>query len=144
MRYGPEGFGVFSGTGTTVNNIFVNNFFVTGLNELTSYDFYIQSICTGNTSNWIGPFSATTLNVINSTIPKVNIYPNPNNKIFNVQSSSNLESIDILDVIGRPVKTINIQKSLVNVNIENEPSGVYLLKLNFKDGVSVSKRIICN
>jgi hypothetical protein len=30
------------------------------------------------------------------------------------------------------------------VNIENEPSGVYLLKLNFKDGVSVSKRIICN
>ena len=40
-------------------------------------------------------------------------------KRVRITSSSNLESIDILDVIGRPVKTINIQKSLVNVNIEN-------------------------
>ena len=45
VRYGPEGFGIFSGLGVTVNNIFVNNFFVTGLDESTSYDFYVQSIC---------------------------------------------------------------------------------------------------
>ena len=122
IRYGPTGFGLFSGTGTTINNVFVNNFFVTSLDELTSYDFYIQSICTGNTSNWIGPFNATTLNILNPVDTKVNIYPNPNNKIFNIQSSSNIDSIEILDIIGNSIKSLKSQSNLFQINIEEKPS----------------------
>ena len=143
IRYGPTGFGLFSGTGTTINNVFVNNFFVTGLDELTSYDFYIQSICTGNTSNWIGPFNATTLNISNSVDIKVSIYPNPNNKVFNVQSSSNIESIEILDIIGNTIKSLNSQSNLFQINIEEKPSGIYFIKLNYQDGNYIIKRIIC-
>ena len=143
IRYGPTGFGLFSGTGTTINNVFVNNFFVTNLNELTSYDFYIQSICTGNNSNWIGPFNATTLDILNSAEPKVSIYPNPNNKIFNVQSSLKIESIEILDIIGNTTKTLNPQFNLFQINIEDQSSGVYFLKLNYQGGNYIIKRIIC-
>ena len=143
IRYGPTGFGLFSGTGTTINNVFVNNFFVTGLDELTSYDFYIQSICTGNTSNWIGPFNATTLNISNPVDTKVSIYPNPNNRVFNVQSSSNIESIEILDIIGNTIKSLNSQSNLFQINIEEKPSGIYFIKLNYQDGNYIIKRIIC-
>ena len=143
IRYGPTGFGLFSGTGTTINNVFVNNFFVTNLNELTSYDFYIQSICTGNNSNWIGPFNATTLDILDPLEPKVSIYPNPNNKIFNVQSSLEIESIEILDIIGNTIKTSNPQFNLFKINIEDQSSGVYFLKLNYQGGKYIIKRIIC-
>lgn len=143
IRYGPTGFGLFSGTGTTINNVFVNNFFVTNLNELTSYDFYIQSICTGNNSNWIGPFNATTLDILDLIEPKVSIYPNPNNKIFNVQSSLKIESIEILDIIGNTIKSLNPQFNLFQINIEDQSSGVYFLKLNYQGGNYIIKRIIC-
>ena len=108
VRYGPEGFGVFSGLGVTVNNIFVNNFFVTGLDESTSYDFYVQSICTGNNSNWIGPFNSTTLNIIgNDDSQNLIVYPNPNNKIFSIQSERKVMKIEILIFLEAKLKLLD-------------------------------------
>ena len=144
LRYGPQGFGVFSGTGTTIDNIFVNNFFVTGLDELTSYDFYVQSICTGNTSNWIGPFNETTLNIKENLTNKVFIYPNPNDKIFNIQSSANMNKIEILDLLGNSIHILNAQSAFLQINIKDQPSGIYFLKINFTNNSSIIKRIICN
>ena len=64
---------VLSGTGTQLSNIFTNNFYVTGLNESTCYDFYIQSNCIGNTSDWYGPFNACTVNVNENNEMKINV-----------------------------------------------------------------------
>ena len=144
VRYGPEGFGIFSGLGVTVNNIFVNNFFVTGLDESTSYDFYVQSICTGNNSNWIGPFNSTTLNIIgNTNSQNVSVYPNPNNKIFSIQTSTNMKSIEVLDILGSHVKTFQPNTNLVEINISENKSGVYFLKISLINGNVVTKKIIC-
>jgi len=58
IQYGATGFPL--GTGTTVAAP-TNPFNVTGLSPATTYDFYVQSDCGGgDTSNWIGPVSATT------------------------------------------------------------------------------------
>ena len=144
VRYGPEGFGIFSGLGVTVNNIFVNNFFVTGLDESTSYDFYVQSICTGNNSNCIGPFHITTLNIIgNTNSQNVSVYPNPNNKIFSIQTSTNMKSIEVLDILGSHVKTFQPNTNLVEINISENKSGVYFLKISLINGNVVTKKIIC-
>ena len=88
-------------------------------------------------------FNATTLNILNHVDPKVSIYPNPNNKVFNIQSSSNIESIEILDIIGNTIKSLNSQSNLFQVNIEEKPSGIYFIKLNYQDGNYIIKRIIC-
>ena len=45
--YGPQGFGVLSGTGIQLNNIFTNNFYITGLSESSCYDFYINQTALG-------------------------------------------------------------------------------------------------
>ena len=144
VRYGPEGFGIFSGQGVTVNNIFVNNFFVTGLDESTSYDFYVQSICTGNNSNWIGPFNSTTLNIIGNTKSQnVNVYPNPNNKKFSVQTSTIINTIEVLDVLGSRIRSFQPNNNLIEINISEDPSGVYFLKVSLENGNIVTKKIIC-
>ena len=72
------------------------------------------------------------------------IYPNPNDKIFNIQCSANMKTIEILDVLGNSVQTINTQSSSLKINIKEKPSGIYFLKIYFKNDNSVIKRIICN
>ena len=44
-----------------VNNISVNSYLLNGLNNSTTYDFYVQEACSANEiSTWAGPFSFTT------------------------------------------------------------------------------------
>ena len=127
------------------NNVFVNNFFVTGLQELTSYDFYVQSICSSNNSSWIGPFSSSTSNINNNLDSQnISVYPNPNNKIFNIKSTVKIIKIDVLDILGSKLKTIRPNNNLVEINISENPSGVYFLKISLENENIVTKKIICN
>jgi hypothetical protein len=122
----------------------VNNFFVTGLDESTSYDFYVQSICSSNNSNWIGPLSSSTTNVINNLDSEtVSVYPNPNNKIFNIQTSEKIMKIEILDILGSKIKIIGPTTNLTEINISKKPSGVYFLKISLENGNIVTKKIVC-
>ena len=58
IEYGLEGF--TQGSGTVVN-VSSNPATVTGLDDNTAYDFYVQSDCgSGNESNWIGPVQGIT------------------------------------------------------------------------------------
>lgn len=58
IQYGAPGFNL--GTGTTINTP-TNPGTVTGLAFSTSYEFYVREVCSAtDTSNWIGPVTATT------------------------------------------------------------------------------------
>jgi hypothetical protein len=117
---------------------------VTGLDESTSYDFYVQSICTGNNSNWIGPFNSTTLNIIgNTNSQNIKVYPNPNNRVFSIQTSSNIKTIEVLDILGSHIKNFQPNTNLVEINISENPSGIYFLKVSLENGNVVTKKIIC-
>ena len=143
IRYGPEGFGVFSGLGVTVNNIFVNNYFVTGLEDSISYDFYVQSNCSNNSSNWIGPLSSTTNIITKLYSENVSVYPNPNNKIFSTQSTKKIVKIEVLDILGSQIKTIELNTNFAEINISENPSGVYFLKISLENGNIITKKIVC-
>ncbi|WP_445456615.1 T9SS type B sorting domain-containing protein [Flavobacterium sp. HNIBRBA15423] len=59
IEYGPTGFVQGTGTIVTVNNPPPYN--LTGLSSLTTYCFYVRSLCTpDNVSNWSGPQCFTT------------------------------------------------------------------------------------
>ena len=122
----------------------MNNFFVTGLEESTSYDFYVQSICSSNNSNWIGPLSSTTTNIINNLgSENVSVYPNPNNKIFKIQTTKNIMKIEILDLLGTKIRTIGLNTNLAEINISKSPSGVYFLKISLENRNIITKKIVC-
>ena len=141
IKYGPS---VLGGLDTILNNVTVNNYIITGLNESTTYDFYLQSICDINTSTWLGPFSTTTLDIDNYfTSQKLYIYPNPNYKIFNIKSSLIINSVSILDILGKTVEVLNPNKKMVEIDISENPSGIYFLKVNLSSGTTFTKKILC-
>jgi hypothetical protein len=61
----------------------------------------------------------------------VTVYPNPSNGIFNI-NSQNKYSLEISDITGRTIKTVNIKE---NTTIELTNSGMYFFK--FSDGINL-------
>ena len=65
VEWGPIGF--TQGNGTLINNITINSYLLSSLNNSSSYDFYVQEVCSPNeTSIWAGPLSFTTAIVAGS------------------------------------------------------------------------------
>ena len=59
------------------------------------------------------------------------IYPNPSNGIFFIESESTIKEASIYDINGKLV--LNVSQSN-EINIQNKPNGIYLLKVvNFDD-----------
>ena len=48
-------------TGTATDPGVTNPYMVMGLTQNNDYEYYVQSDCSGETSNWVGPFAFTTL-----------------------------------------------------------------------------------
>jgi hypothetical protein len=104
----------------------------------------VQSICSGNNSNWIGPLNSTTLKVNdNIDSQNVRVYPNPNDKIFSIQTSTNIKSIEILDILGTNIKSLQLNTNLVEIDISENPFGVYFIKISLANGNIVTRKIIC-
>ena len=59
VQYGATGFTLGSGTSMASANDTIT---ITGLTDATTYDVYVRDICgAGDTSNWVGPVTFTTL-----------------------------------------------------------------------------------
>ncbi len=74
----------------------------------------------------------------------VTIYPNPASKTLNIQNNANnqiIEKIEIIGSYGQMVKAV--EKIIENrrIDISNIPSGLYYLKIHYKD-FSVNKKLI--
>ena len=74
---------------------------------------------------------------------RVTSYPNPNNKIFSIQTSTNIKTIEVLDVLGSHIKSFQPNINLFEINISENPSGIYFLKISLINGNIVTKKIIC-
>lgn len=73
---------------------------------------------------------------------ELNIYPNPSNGIFNIQSASNIQKIEVFDVIGNIVseKTPNSKQETINLN--GVKSGLYILKVQSRNSIVAKKLIV--
>ncbi len=73
--------------------------------------------------------------------PKINIYPNPASEQITVESE-NMTQIEIIDVLGRVVKTIEaLGHSQKTIDISQFQRGVFLLKVYFKNGQTICKEV---
>ncbi|OCK50457.1 hypothetical protein BA768_04690 [Chryseobacterium sp. CBo1] len=69
------------------------------------------------------------------------IYPNPTNGILNIKTDSEVEKINVTNMVGQrmDVQFINNQ-----INIQSLQKGIYIVELQLKSGQKVSKKIIKN
>ncbi len=87
-----------------------------------------------------------TLGIDNSSkIENVNIYPNPSNGIFSVETSNEITSLEITDVFGKIIYKSLIEKPQSEIDLSDKAKGIYFVRfLQDKKIISTNKLIIAN
>lgn len=136
----PAG-GTWSGPGVVGNNFDPSA--GTGLQSLT-YTYIDTNGCSGvagvsiNVNACVG-FSEST------NTDGVDIYPNPGNGIFTLRISENIGDLNVIitDIQGKVVDSIreeNVQAGFImQINLENQPTGVYLVHMEGNNFHHVAK-----
>ena len=63
---------------------------------------------------------------------KFEIYPNPVDDVLYIKSDNNIEEINIYNIVGIKVATINGQQTTVNIDMSGFNSGVYFVEVDGK------------
>lgn len=71
----------------------------------------------------------------NSTV----IYPNPANNVINVNSTSNINGVEIYTIAGQKVANYTANGTQTAISVSNLSNGMYLMKINTENGTSVQK-----
>ena len=66
---------------------------------------------------------------------RISIYPNPSNGIVNINSDTEVNSVEIIDITGR----IIMRRHDKHINVSQLPNGFYNLKIYTKDAIAVRK-----
>lgn len=67
------------------------------------------------------------------------LYPNPTQNEIYISSDKLIQQIEVLNFEGKLLKKLNVKEKL---SLNELPIGVYMIKVNFEDGSSTSKKII--
>ncbi len=80
--------------------------------------------------------------VSNNPTLKIAILPNPTKGIISVMSSENFYSIEIQNLLGEQIfKSSNLQTNQSTINLSSHPRGIYFVKIDTGEEVSVQKII---
>ncbi len=71
----------------------------------------------------------------------ITIYPNPTKNNIYITANNNIKSISLYDIQGRILVSEKHNHKEVNLNISNQASGIYFIKINTEKGVNTEKII---
>ena len=69
----------------------------------------------------------------------INVYPNPGKGNVNVRADKNIKSIEVYDVNGRVLQTKVVSSIQTEINLSDEMTGVYFIKVTTEEGANVIK-----
>ncbi len=75
------------------------------------------------------------------TIGDAFVSPNPTSDFVTIKTKLTISSVDILDMSGRTFIS-NVGMNNDKIDLRNLSAGTYFLKLNYKEGISTTKKII--
>ena len=79
---------------------------------------------------------------VTNVLDNVKIYPNPTKDIINIEiENTDIQSITVLDLSGRVLKSVNTQNNKTNINIQDLPNAMYLMQVKTKIGTKTVKVI---
>ena len=134
IQYRPVGGSLTTATSNT------NSYTITGLTGLTTYEIQVQANCgDGNLSDWTAAITPQTTNVgiANYLENSVVLFPNPANEYINVQSSKvTVQSVEVIDVYGKVINTVNVTENPTRINVHGLASGMYFVRVTTDEGVA--------
>ena len=93
---------------------------------------------------WAATISCTdpiSVNDISNT--DINIYPNPSNGIFTLQSGANkINSFEVYDMSGKMILSKNTNSDKTTIDLSNQAHGLYFIKMFAEDNIFNAKLII--
>lgn len=122
----------------TENNYFAHQ----NISEGIHY-YYVTAVYNGGESstsnNTSINYSIASIN--DNLLSKTNIYPNPASDVLNIRAEYEIQSLFILDQIGRVVYQNKTNALAHGINVSSLHKGIYILKIVSREG-KVSKQIL--
>ena len=69
----------------------------------------------------------------------VSIYPNPANNVVNVNAASNINNVEIFNMMGQKVAAFDANDTNVQINTTALSNGMYMMRITTENGVSNQK-----
>jgi chitodextrinase len=134
IQYRPVGGTLSSATATT------NSYTITGLTPETQYQIQVQADCgDGNVSDWSSAITVTTLTdgIENYLLNSISLYPNPAKEYIDVRVDElNVTSMEVFDVYGKLINTVNVIDNPTRINVSNLAAGMYFVRVTTEQGVA--------
>jgi hypothetical protein len=78
----------------------------------------------------------------NSSYSDVNIYPNPSNGMFNINSSKPIKEINIYNIIGKQILTENPSSAKLTLDLTGFDKGIYFVNIRYADHSLFTSKIL--
>ncbi len=88
---------------------------------------------------------AEPVGIVENSIDKLSIYPNPASDIITLDIGNNKlknASIEIIDLLGKSIFQNKMNQKVIKINLASFSKGVYLLKFSNDNGSSINKIVI--
>ena len=121
---------------------------IQGLLPNTEYSYRLKGIYNlGMVFSNTSTFTTTNLGTTDVTLDKdVLVYPNPASQFVNIKlkDNSNAQAITIFDIIGKTIlsRKLNDFETEININTSQLSKGIYIVKLDFADNISITKKLL--
>lgn len=90
---------------------------------------------------WFYANSKPAGNVMNPVIQSIDIFPNPGKNQLTVRSDQKI-NMSIHSVDGTLVHSATMINTMVNIQVEDWPRGIYFVKFQLADGLNVTRKIV--
>jgi hypothetical protein len=104
-------------------------------------DYYVTAVYTGGESDGSNIVTVVITSVFNNKEELIKIYPNPATDVLNIQSSTQLQMVTILNTAGQMVFQGYLDRGTTSIDISQYNSGVYFVRIE-NEGEFITKKIV--
>lgn len=125
------------------NNITAATYTIGGLEEATVYEYQVQAICDGTTSEWTQVASQTT-GIDSRLLESIKLYPNPASDYVEVRVSDNdvkMSRLEVYDVYGKLLNEVEVIDNPTRINVSSLSNGMYYVRVITENGVATKNFI---
>jgi hypothetical protein len=72
------------------------------------------------------------------------IYPNPNNGIFTIDSKDVIQKIEVTNIAGQTLFSETTSEKTHQLHLNHFSQGIYFIKVSYQDGLTITKKVIVN